>query len=134
MTRLFDTVEGAGDAPDDKVGERANAVARARAETDLRLDVTNALGGLPRDEYRARFAGHPGFDRQDKLETYDTTIRERMDALARTEVPPNDLERFVANAVVASVGTRHETLARSLEAALGKGTVPVANDIRAGRR
>ena len=134
LTRLFDTVEGAEDPPDDKVGERANAVARARAETELRVDVTNALGGLPRDEYRARFAGHPGFDRQDKLEAYDTTIRERMDALARTEVSPNDLERFVAKAVVVAVGTRHEALARSLEAALGKGIVPDANDIRAGRR
>ena len=111
----------------------AAKIARARAEADLRVELTREFSDAPLFEFRARFAGHPGFARGDLLAPYDAGVKERIERLDRAGVVPDDLERVVARAAVVSEGTGNEGTARKMVAALKCGTVPAAADIRAAQ-
>ncbi len=111
----------------------AAQIARARAETDLRVELTREFSTNPLFASRARFEGHPGFSRGDLLTPYDAAVKERLEELGRKDVPPTDLELVVARAAVVSAGTRNEDTARKMVQALTCGTVPAAESIRAER-
>ena len=64
------------------------------------------------------------------LDPYDAAIKERMATLDRTPPVPDDLERIVARAAVATDGTGNEDTARKMVQALKCGTVPDAEEIR----
>ncbi len=118
----------------DAVDQLASTIARARAEADLRVQVTREISDIPDFEFRARFEGHPGFSRRELSERYDRVIQERMELLSRNGVVPNDLETVVARAVIASAGTRNEEMARKMEKALRFGTVHEVSEIEAGQQ
>ena len=83
------------------VDDLATKIARARAEADVRVELTREFSDSPLYEFRARFEGHPRFSRGDMLAPYDAAIKRRLEALDRTDVFPNDLESVVARAAVA---------------------------------
>ena len=112
------------------IDELAAEIARARAEADVRVELTQEFSDSPLHEFRARFEGHPRFSRGDMLTPYDAAIKERMKDLDRNGVVPDDLERIVARAAVASAGTGNEDTARKMVQALKCGTVPDAEEIR----
>ena len=112
------------------VDDVAAQIARARAEADLRVDLTREFSRLPLHESRARFVGHPRFSRGDIRKPYDAAVKERMKELDRKGVIPNDLEQLVARAVVVSEGTRNAGTAQKMAKALSFGTVPAAEKIR----
>ncbi len=114
--------------------ELATKIARARAEADVRVKLTREFSDSTHFEFRARFEGHPRFSRGDMLRPYDAAIQEWIAALDRTPPVPDDLERIVARAAVATAGTGNEGTAGKMVKALKCGTVPDAEDIRARRR
>ena len=112
------------------VDDVAAQIARARAEADLRVDLTREFSRLPLHESRARFEGHPRFSRGDIRKPYDAAIKEKMKELDRKGVIPTDLEQVVARALVVSEGTRNADTAQKMAKALSFGTVPAAEKIR----
>ena len=128
-----DTLAAASKAVDvsqEAVDELAAKIARARTATDLRVELTREFSDSTLHEFKARFEGHPRFSRGDMLTPYDAAIKERMKDLDRNGVVPDDLERIVARAAVASAGTGNEDTARKMVQALECGTVPDAEEIR----
>ena len=120
----------AGGVSQEAVDELAAKIARARAETDLRVELTREFSDSTLHEFKARFEGHPRFSRGDMLNPYDAAIKERIATLDRTPPVPDELEQTVARAAVASDGTSNEDTARKMVQALKCGTVPDAEEIR----
>ena len=112
------------------VAELAAKIARARAEADVRVELTREFSDSTHFEFRARFEGHPRFSRGDWLRPYDASVKERIAALDRTAPIPDELERIVARAAVASAGTGNEDTAQKMVKALKCGRVPQADEIR----
>ena len=116
------------------VDELAAEIARARTEADVRVKLTREFSDAPFFESKARFGGHPRFSRGDLLRPYEAAIKQRVEGLDRSDLAPTDLERVVARAAVVSDGTRNAATAWRMVKALKYGTVPAAEDIRAGQK
>ena len=88
------------------VDDLAANIARARAEADARVKLTREFSDAPLFEFRACFAGHPRSSRGDLLHPCNAAIKQRVEALDRSDLAPTDLEQVVARAAVVSAGAR----------------------------
>ena len=123
----------ARDVPEAEVDELAFGIARKRAETDLRVEATQAIGEDEIFEVRARFDGNPDYSEQQEIDAYKSAVAKGMRRLHREEPLPTEIELRVARAVVATHGTDRHGLALAMASALELGTPETADGIRKER-
>ena len=128
---LLETVDKAAAVPEEAVATQAQKTARKRAEADVWVGAAREAGGDMLHQASARFTGSAEFYRQDQMERNAAAIAKGLDGLSQDVLRPNNLERLVARAVVATKGTQDEEVARGLEGGLRLGWVPAATRIRA---
>ena len=123
----------ARDVPEAEVDELAFGIARKRAETDLRVEATRAIGEDEIFEVRARFDGNPDYSEQQEIDAYKSAVAKGMRRLHREEPLPTEIELRVARAVVATHGTDRHGLALAMASALELGRPETADGIRKER-
>ena len=128
---MLDAVEKAGNAPEEAVEGQARRTARKRAESDVWVQAAREAGGGMLHQASARFTGSAEFYRQDQMARNAAALTKGLEGLTQDVLGPNNLERLVARAVVATAGTKDEEVARGLESGLRLGWVPAATRIRA---
>ena len=123
----------ARDVPEAELDEIAFGIARKRAETDVRVEATQAIDAGEIFEVRARFDGHPDYAEQEDIDAYKAAVAKGMRRLHREEPLPTEIELRVARAVVATHGTERHGLALAMATALELGTPETADGIRKER-
>ena len=119
---------------EEEVARIASGIARKRAEADLRIAATRAIGIGEIFEVRARFNGTPDYPEQSNIDAYEATLAKGTAGMKREEPPPTELERRVARAVLASHGNKARNgLALAMATALELGTTATADEIRKER-
>lgn len=127
---LLDVVDKAADVPEEAVEGQARRTARKRAESDVWVQAAREAGGGMLHQASARFTGSAEFYRQEQMERNAAALTKGLEGLTEDVLRPNNLERLVARAVVATAGTKDEEVARGLESGLRLGWVPAATSIR----
>ncbi len=108
-------------------------IARARAETELRVAAAEGVDAGGIFGTRARFEGNPRYSAQRDIDAYRGAVAKGMRRLYREEPLPTPLETRVARAVVATHGTERHGLALAMAQALGRGTPATADGVRRER-
>ena len=127
---LLDAVDKAADVPEEAVDAQARRTARKRAESDVWVQAAREAGGGMLHQASARFTGSAEFYRQEQMEQNAAAITKGLEGLTQDVLRPNNLERTIAKAVVATAGTKDEEVARGLESGLRLGWVHAASRIR----
>ena len=127
---MLDAVDKAPGVPEEAVEAKAQKTARKRAESDVWVKAAREAGGGMLHQASARFTGSAEFYRHEQMERNAAAITKGLEGLTQDVLRPNDLERTVAKAVLATAGTKDEEVARALEGGLRLGWVPAATSIR----
>ena len=130
---LLDAVDKVTGVPEEAFEAQARRTARKRAESDVWVQAAREAGGGMLHQSSARFTGSAEFYRQDQMEWNAAAITKGLEGLTQDVLRPNNLERTVARAVLATAGTKDEQVARALEGGLRLGWVPAATSIRVER-
>lgn len=128
---MLDAVDKASGVPEEAIDAQARRTARKRAESDVWVQAAREAGGGMLHQASARFTGSAEFYRQDQMARNAAALTKGLEGLTQDDLRPNNLERTVARAVVATAGTKDEEVARGLESGLRLGWVPAATRIRA---
>ena len=130
---LLDVVEKAKDVPEEAVEAQARRTARKRAEADVWVGAAREAGGGLLHQTRARYVGSAEFCSQDQMARNAEALAKGLEGLTPDVLRPNNLERTVAKAVIATKGTPDAEVARALETGLRYGWVQAATRIRHDR-
>ena len=128
---LLDAADKAAGVPEEAVDAQARRTARKRAESDVWVKAAREAGGGMLHQASARYTGSAEFYRQEDMQRNAAALTKGLEGLTQDVLRPNNLERTVARAVVATAGTKDEEVARALESGLRLGWVPAATRIRA---
>lgn len=116
----------AAEASDQVRGEAepaAKAVARKRAEADLRVQIVEEVEGKHKFSIEgARYKGEPDFAMRETRETWRAMYAVAAEALSRREVEPTQLERLAAASSAMAETDERKQLANAITRALSFGS------------